>query len=80
MKLRQETKKKEENSNKFALKNTKPRSTNVNQPIAMNPNLRKKVDNVNTEFIRYISEREDRRSSSYTNTPSNIKDEEEEEE
>lgn len=59
------------------MKNTKPRSTNVNQPLSVNPNLRKKIDNVNTEFIRYISEREERRSSNYANTP-NIKDEEEE--
>lgn len=80
MKLRQEAKKKEENSNKFTLKTTKPRSTNVNQPVGVNPNLRKKIDNVNTEFIRYISERQERKSNNNNNNmPVNIKDEEEEE-
>ena len=47
MKMRQETKKKEE-SNKFSMKTTKPRSTNTNLPVPVNPNLRKKIDNVNT--------------------------------
>lgn len=79
LKLRQQAKKKEENPNKFTLKTTKPRSNNVNQPVGVNPNLRKKIDNVNTEFIRYISERQERKSNNNNNMPANIKDEEEEE-
>ena len=40
------------------MKNTKPRSTNVNLPVSVNSNnMKKKIDNVNTDFIRYISER-----------------------
>ena len=46
--MRQEAKKKEEGSNKFTMKTTKPRSTNTNMPVPVNPNLRKKIDNENT--------------------------------
>ena len=58
------------------MKTTKPRSSNTSQPVSVNPNLKKKIDNVNTDFIRYISEREERKQT--TLMPN--KDEEEEEE
>ena len=45
--------------NRFNLKTTKPRSTNMYNPP--NPKPQKKIDNVNTEFIRYISEREEKK-------------------
>lgn len=66
--------------NKFNLKPTKPRSTNSNLPIPVNP--KKKIDNVNTDFIRYISDREEKKGSSNSglnSPPGDIKDEEEEE-
>ena len=59
------------------MKPTKPRSTNASIPAAIA--TKKKIDNVNTEFIRYINEREEKRGN-YGYTPNvNQKDEEEEE-
>lgn len=64
--------------NRFNLKATKPRSTNANLPLPVN-NPKKKIDNVNSDFIRYISEREDKKGS-FMNPPQEfIKNEEEEE-
>lgn len=48
MRLREEAKKKGPIANKFNIKSTKPRSNNVNIPVPVNPNLKKKIDNVNT--------------------------------
>ena len=78
--MKQEAKQRQK-GNKFQMKNTKPRSTNVNLPVNVNANnMKKKIDNVNTDFIRYISEREEKRTSTYIGgPPGNIKDEEEEE-
>ena len=77
MKMKQEAKEREK-GNKFQMKNTKPRSTNVNLPVSVNSNnMKKKIDNVNTDFIRYISEREEKRGTYNVNPPGNIKDEEE---
>jgi hypothetical protein len=44
-----------------------------------NNNLKKKIDNVNTEFIRYIEQREERKSTQVTLPPPQNNHEEEEE-
>lgn len=76
LQAKQESRKKEEQSSKFNLKNPKPRSTNASLPLNANANLKKKVDNVNTDFIRYISERQEKKGSTHL-PPGSLKQQEE---
>lgn len=73
------TKKQEENQNKFNLKKGGPRRiSNINNtpvmPQANNGLIKKKIDNVNTEFIRYIEEREEKKNGKESMPPTQNRD------
>ena len=67
--LKQETKKKEQQVNRFNLKTVKTRSNNLNNPVPTYQNQKKKIDNLNSDYIRYVSERDERKTTSISNTP-----------